>query len=126
MGNVHYRDMALLPATVLSPELAKPGLQTPVLTELTVQQRQEAGGSRNSSEGTHGSMVVSSLKKQEWPARRPALSLKQAGSLQTKNRGSAPKNGLCRQPLLVEAGLEAPPLEVTHSGEPHIKAPASF
>lgn len=52
--------------TVVShcPELAKPGTQTPILSELTVWQRPGAGGSWDHSGDTLGSLVVSSSSKQ--------------------------------------------------------------
>lgn len=44
---------------------------------------------------------------------------------ETKSRSTAPKNGLCCQPLLVEAGFGGSLLEAVHSGThpPLLKQP---
>lgn len=86
--------------TVLSPELAKPGTQTPVLTKLTAWQRPEAGGRWNNLENARGSVMVSSLKKQKAGVVSKVASIEPKASWITRSR--APKSQPC-QPLLVEA-----------------------
>lgn len=128
MGNVYCRDMAPLSAAVLSPEFAKPGTQTPVLTELAESQRPGAGGSWSDPEDTHGSMVVSSLKKQQAGMTNKLASTEPKASQSTAEtkRSEAPETQLAASPSWCRLVLEVPLLGVIHRGEPHIKASASL
>lgn len=124
---VHCRDMAPLPATVPSPELAKPCTQTPVLTELAVLQGPGAGGSWDNPEDTHGSMVVSSSKKQQAGMTHKLTSLEpKASRSTTETERSESKDSAGCQLLLVQASFGGATVGVMHSGEPHIKASASL
>lgn len=111
------------------PELAKPGTQAPVLTELAVSQSPGAGGSWDDSEDTHGSVVVSSSEKQQAGMTNKLASIEPKASrctTETEKRSEAPKTQLAASPSWCRLVLEVPLLGVTHSGEPHIKASTSL
>lgn len=105
------------------PEFAKPGTQTPVLTEMAESQRPGAGGRWDDPEDTHGPTEVSSLKKQQAGMSNKLASTEPKASRstsETETRSEAPETQLAASLSRCRLGLEVPLLG-GHSqrGAPH-------